>query len=154
MKKWFIVILAFVLAGCGAADEGAGGTVPPPVPEATATEAVSEADTEATSESEVASESEATSESEPATEEAMAEPEADATEEMEADATEEMEADTEMAEDAEEELDHAALLDAVLLVEGGSPGALERIRESGDTRFVSGLVDSLRYQYRLQQDIG
>jgi hypothetical protein len=54
-------------------------------------------------------------------------------------------------------LDHAVLLDDVLysrvsLVE--AQAILEQIGASSDTRFVAGLIDSLRYRRRLSEDIG
>jgi len=51
-------------------------------------------------------------------------------------------------------LDHAGLLNAVLFSQSGGADALDRITQSGDTRFVAGLVDTLRYQQRnYQQEI-
>jgi hypothetical protein len=50
--------------------------------------------------------------------------------------------------------DHAELLDQVLFARSGGTAALEEIRTSGDTRFVAGLIDGLRYRRDIQEDIG
>lgn len=54
-------------------------------------------------------------------------------------------------------LDHQALLNDVLysrLSVQEAQAILEQIADSGDTHFVAGLIDTLRYQRRLNQDIG
>ena len=53
--------------------------------------------------------------------------------------------------------DHMALLDAVLYSQVSLEEAqaiLEQIGDSGDPRFVAGLIDTLRYRRRLGEDIG
>jgi len=49
--------------------------------------------------------------------------------------------------------DHAELLNRVLFGQGG-PETLAQIREADDTRFVAGLIDSLRYRRDLGEEIG
>jgi hypothetical protein len=54
-------------------------------------------------------------------------------------------------------LDHATLLDDVLYGQVGPEEAravLAQIGASGDARFVGGLIDTLRYQRGLREDIG
>jgi hypothetical protein len=48
----------------------------------------------------------------------------------------------------------AEVLDQVLFARSGGAAALEEIRTSADTRFVAGLIDSLRYRRDFQEDIG
>jgi hypothetical protein len=51
-----------------------------------------------------------------------------------------------------DELDHQALLDVVLYGQASVEGVLatiDQIADSGDTRFVAGLIDTLRYRPRL-----
>lgn len=53
--------------------------------------------------------------------------------------------------------DLQSLLDDVLYARGSlgeAQAVLEQIGASGDTRFVAGLIDTLRYQRRLSDDIG
>jgi hypothetical protein len=52
------------------------------------------------------------------------------------------------------DVDHAELLDQVLFARSDGTATLEEIRASGDTRFVAGLIDSLRYRRDIQEDIG
>lgn len=54
------------------------------------------------------------------------------------------------------DLDHAGLLDELLFVGDAALAAdtLTEIRQSGDTRFVAGLIDTLRYQRGLTEEIG
>jgi hypothetical protein len=59
--------------------------------------------------------------------------------------------------DASPALDHMALLNTLLFGAAARPGArviLDTIAESGDTRFVAGLIDTLRYQRALAAEIG
>lgn len=54
-------------------------------------------------------------------------------------------------------LDHLALLNELIFgvrTEDAGRAILARIEASGDTRFVAGLIDALRYQRALQADIG
>jgi len=55
---------------------------------------------------------------------------------------------------AAQALDHAELLNQILFSDGNGPEALAQIRESGDTRFVAGLIDAFRYRRNLREDIG
>lgn len=55
---------------------------------------------------------------------------------------------------AETNLDHAELLGQVLFGRSGAEEALAQIRQSGDTRFVAGLIDSLRYRRDRREEIG
>jgi hypothetical protein len=52
------------------------------------------------------------------------------------------------------DLDHGQMLDQLLFTPGEGSDVLAEIRESGDTRFVAGLIDALRYRRDLEQDIG
>ncbi len=52
------------------------------------------------------------------------------------------------------EIDHAELLNTVMFGQTGGALALTQIRDTGDTQFVGGLVDSLRWRRDLQEDIG
>ncbi len=57
----------------------------------------------------------------------------------------------------DDSLDHQALLNDLLysrLSVQEAQAILEQIGDSGDTRFVAGLIDTLRYRRRLNQDIG
>lgn len=58
--------------------------------------------------------------------------------------------------EASVELDHARLLDEILFARETPLAAdsLAEIRQSGDTRFVAGLIDTLRYQRGLTEEIG
>lgn len=51
-------------------------------------------------------------------------------------------------------LDHAGLLNKILFTRTAGPDALKQIRESGDTQFTAGLIDTLRYRRDLTDDIG
>ena len=58
---------------------------------------------------------------------------------------------------AAESLDHEALLDIILYDRVGPEevrAVLDQIGASGDTRFVGGLIDTLRYRRNFGQDIG
>ncbi len=55
---------------------------------------------------------------------------------------------------AASDLDHAELLNQILLSQGDGPETLAQIRESGDSRFVAALIDTLRYRRDLDEDIG
>lgn len=54
------------------------------------------------------------------------------------------------------DLDHAVVLDQILFAREPdlARGLLADIRQSGDTRFVAGLIDTLRYQRSLSEEIG
>jgi hypothetical protein len=61
------------------------------------------------------------------------------------------------ADGPENDLDHAQILTRLLfMTDGRAEGReiLAEIRASGDTRFVAGLIDTLRYQRGLRQEIG
>ena len=51
-------------------------------------------------------------------------------------------------------VDHTDLLDQVLFARNGGLAALEQIRNTSDTRYVAGLIDSLRYRRDIQEEIG
>jgi hypothetical protein len=54
------------------------------------------------------------------------------------------------------DLNHAQVLDLILLARdpARATALLAEIRQSGDTRFVAGLIDTLRYQRGLSEEIG
>ena len=52
------------------------------------------------------------------------------------------------------ELDHLGMLSQLLFTRDAGPQVLTEIRESGDTRFVAGLIDALRYRQDFAEDIG
>jgi len=72
-----------------------------------------------------------------------------------AQATEEVSRTATATEEASSsELDHADLLDKILFFGVEGADVLKQIRESGDTQFVAALIDILRYQRDLTDDIG
>lgn len=124
MKQILFFGLGLFLAGCGAAGTTPTATPPP----ATSPEVT------AVQPSETVSTDEATAEAEPPT----------ATDQAATPAG------------SNGDLDHAHLLNQ-LLFSGSAAEAettLADIRASADTRFVAGLIDTLRYQFGLQDDLG
>jgi hypothetical protein len=130
MKKIIALFLGLVMVGCNGVDTGSISPTSPPITEKTPVAQAPEGAVQATpTEAETGKKEETTAE---IVEETVVAP--------------------------TEELDHAVLLDGVLFSRFRGPykgpEALAKIKESGDTRFVAGLIDSLRYQRDLHFEIG
>ena len=142
MKKTILLFFGMMIAGCSSASVS---TADPntPSPMAEETQVVEEATDSAQA---IEEEPETIAEIEEA---AQIEEETEAIEEPP-----EEENVEESADAATTEVNHEALLDGVLYGQSGGAEALAEIRELGDTQFVAGLIDSLRYRRDLQDDIG
>lgn len=143
MRLILLLILMLLVAGCGGGTTatGSAGT------EATAAETV----TETESPTEAAAEAEATEVEEEMAEAGESDPATTTPAEVEAD-----EVATAETDEAATGLNHARMLNQALFAEdrAEAEAALTAIRETEDTRFVVGLIDTLRYQRGLSDDIG
>ncbi len=145
MKKLFLLIIALLMVGCGTSVSNLDSSSPESATEAERVATPEEGNDDVRTTVEAVVETEA----KPAETETRVEVVAEVSPEKEADIDQ-----TPMPSPvANPDRDHANLLNDVLFSNGNGAEALREIRESGDSRFVAGLIDSLRYQRRLGEDI-
>lgn len=145
MKKLSLLFIALLLVGCGTSDSMVDSSSPVPATEASVVAVAQESNGDAQATAEVSVEAEVNPE---ATETRV---------EVVAEASPQQESSVGQTPTplptANPNPDHVDLLNDVLFSNGNGAEALREIRESGDQRFVAGLIDSLRYQRRLGEDI-
>jgi hypothetical protein len=145
MKKIFLLFIVLLMVGCGASDSNLDRSSAVPTTEVVEVATPNEGNGDVQTTAEAVVEAEA----KPAETEARVEVVAEVSPEKEAD----IDQTPVPSPVTNPDRDHSDLLNDVLSSGGNGPAALREIRESGDPRFVAGLIDTLRYQRRLGEDI-